>query len=212
VPVFSGSDLLAVVERDKDATWWTLGKLRRELDWSTARLLHELANGLPYRTIPEGYTIDWSDPYLRRYLNIEASEISVPSGTVVGAIEPPPHKTRSYLAAWGLTLGIEVLPPTDVSPTPAPPSRGMRKKPTNKPHAVGRPRDYPGEIIQQVARDYIKVYGLPQTQTMLREKVCDECERNGYDVPESTRFKELIAPIFKSPPDFSSDEIGRFGR
>jgi hypothetical protein len=217
VLVFNGSDLLAVAGRDKDATWRTMGTLCRELGWPRQRLFYELDNKrVPYRTIPEGYVIDdWLDPYLWPYINIEASEISIPSGVVVGAINDavavitgrprPPKKRRSELE--GMTIGIEVLPPTDALPAPSSPSPGTKERPTNK--RVGRPPDYPAEIIQQVACDYIEVYGLPQTQTMLREKVRDECERNGYDVPEPTRFKELIAPIFKSPPDFSSDEIGR---
>jgi hypothetical protein len=118
--VFNGSGLLAVTGRDTDATWWTLGKLCRELGWSRQRLLYELQNGrVRYRTIPEGHVIDdWLDPYLRPYLNIEASEISIPSGVVVGAIndavavitgKPRPPKRRSALE--GMTVGIEVLPP-----------------------------------------------------------------------------------------------------
>ena len=130
-----------------NATWWTLGKLCRELDWSTARLLHEQANGLPYRTIPEGYTIDWSDPYLRNYLNIEASEISVPYGTVVGAIVPPPHKTRSYLRAGGLTLGIEVLPPTAESPAPEP-----SPSPPSAPQTPPPPKTVSNEDLQDCIR------------------------------------------------------------
>jgi hypothetical protein len=115
-----------------DATWRTLGTLCRELGWSRQRLLHELQNGrVPYRTIPEGYVIDdWLDPYLRPYLNIEASEISIPSGVVVGAINdavavitgrPRPPKRRSDLE--GMTLGIEVLPPgAPADPAVPPPS------------------------------------------------------------------------------------------
>jgi len=116
----NGSEILAVIGRDKDATWRTLGTLCRELGWSVQRLLYELHNRrVRYRTIPEGYVIDdWLDPYLRPYLNVEASEISIPSGVVVGAINdavavitgrPPPPKRRSELE--GMTIGIEVLPP-----------------------------------------------------------------------------------------------------
>jgi hypothetical protein len=105
--------------RDMSATWRTLGTLCREFGWSRQRLLYELQNGrVRYRTIPEGYVIDdWLDPYLRPYLNVEASEISIPSGVVVGAINDavavitgmPPPKRRSELE--GMTIGIEVLPP-----------------------------------------------------------------------------------------------------
>src|SRR6266436_6941655 len=92
------------------ATWRSAGALCREFDWSKRRLIYELENGLSYRTIPPGWMIDWRDDSVWPYFNIEASEISIPSGLVVGAIAPPPPKTRSMLS-WGLTLGIEVLPP-----------------------------------------------------------------------------------------------------
>src|SRR5262249_50947897 len=117
--VVNGSEALAVTGRDKDATWRTLGALCRERDWSIPRLLHELKNGLPYRTIPEGYVIEWDewdDPYMRRYLDVEASEILIPDGGMLGIVPPSPKTRRGPL-----TLGIEVLPPTDAEvPAPAP--------------------------------------------------------------------------------------------
>src|SRR5262245_11948086 len=109
--------------RDKDATWRTLATLCREHDWSKRRLIHELENGLPYRTIPPGWTIEWDDPYLWDYFNVEASEISIPYGLVMGAITPPPPKKHSALAYEKVTLGIEVLPPgapaDDEAPAPS---------------------------------------------------------------------------------------------
>jgi hypothetical protein len=115
----NGSDLLAVTRRDMDATWRTLGTLCRELDWSKRRLIHELCNGLRYRTIPEGYVIEWDNDFLWPYLNVEASEISVPYGLYAAGVAPPPPKTRAGLDQ-GLTLGIEVLPPTDAEvPVPS---------------------------------------------------------------------------------------------
>jgi hypothetical protein len=62
--------------RDKDATWRTLGELCSALGGSRHRLLRELQEGLRYRTIPEGHVIDWHDPNVRRWLNLEASEVS----------------------------------------------------------------------------------------------------------------------------------------
>ena len=73
--------------------------------------------------------------------------------------------------------------------------RSKRKKSRGR---VGRPPDYQGETIQQIARDYIKNVGLPATQALLREKVADECERRDITVPENTRFKELISPIYRT--------------
>jgi hypothetical protein len=151
------------------ATWRTLGTLCRELGWSRQRVLYELQNKrVCYRTIPEGYVIDdWLDPYLRPYLNIEASEISIPSGVVVGAINdavavitgrPPPPKRRSKLE--GMTIGIEVLPPgapadADVPPpsadapaaSPAPPRKVSEADVERCLRAImaERPNDPPGE-------------------------------------------------------------------
>jgi hypothetical protein len=91
--------------------WCTAGALCQQLGWPKRRLIYELENGLPYRTIPPGWTIDWSDSYVWPYFNVEASEISIPYGVVVGAIEPPPPKKHSAMAYEKVTLGIEVLPP-----------------------------------------------------------------------------------------------------
>ena len=152
--------------RDKDATWRSLGTLCRERDSSKRRLLHELQNGLPNRTIPPGHVIDWHDPGVS--LDVECSEVSFCGSGI--------------LSLGRVTVGIEVLAPPETK---------------EKPRAVGRPPDYPVEIIRQIARDYITVYGLPQSQAMLREKVSDECERNGFDVPGETRLKQLVDPIYK---------------
>jgi hypothetical protein len=146
VLVFNGSDLLAVTGRDKDATWRTTGTLRREFDWSKRRLLQELENGLPYRTIPRGWTIDWSDYYLWRHFNVEASEISIPYGTVSGAIAPPPPKT--HLGYEEVILGIEVLPPG----TPA----DAEVPPPSAPAPAGSPP--PPKMVSEAAlRDAVRV-------------------------------------------------------
>jgi hypothetical protein len=145
--------------RDKDATWRTLGKLCRELGWSRQRLLYELQNGrVRYRTIPEGYVIDdWLDPYLRPYLNVEASEISIPSGVVVGAINdavavitgmPHPPKRKSKLE--GMTVGIEVLSPGAPADADVPPPSA--EAPAVSP-APRRPSD---AAVEQCFRDIMK--------------------------------------------------------
>ena len=144
--VFNGSDLLAVTGRDKGATWRTTGAFCRERGWSKARLLYELQNGLPYRTFPPGHAFDWSDPYLEPYLNVEASEISFPSGVVMSAINdavavitgrPRPPKRRSVLE--GITLGIEVLPPGAPADADVPsPSAEAPAAPQRKPPSINR--------------------------------------------------------------------------
>ena len=92
-----------------DATWRSLAALCRAAEWSKPRLVHELRNGLPYRTFPPGHEaeVDWHHPETVRTLDIEASEVTI---------------TQTVLMADGLpdlvrrTLGIEVLPPTDAEP------------------------------------------------------------------------------------------------
>ncbi len=68
--------------------------------------------------LPAWTCIRLERPLLEPYLDVEASEISFPSGVVMGAINdavavisgrPRPPKRRSALE--GMTLGIEVLPP-----------------------------------------------------------------------------------------------------
>ena len=87
--------------RDKDATWHTLGRLCWDLDWSPTRLLYELQNGLQYRTVPPGHVIDWHDRRVPYNFNVEASKVTI-------------FESRGWL-----TLGVEVLPPTDPE-VPAP--------------------------------------------------------------------------------------------
>jgi hypothetical protein len=98
----NGSEALVVTGRDKDATWHTFGTLCRERDWSKQRLLYELQNGLPYRTVPPGHTIDWHKSSVE--LDLERSEVAYTRGVlqfegVVGLDRP--------------TVGVEVLSPTD---------------------------------------------------------------------------------------------------
>jgi hypothetical protein len=100
----NGSELLVVTRRDKAATWRTLGTLCRELDWSRSRLIHELCNGLRYRTVPPGHVIDWRHSNVRRWLNVEASEVSF-----YVAREQPSIVIGPRL----VTVGIEVLPPAE---------------------------------------------------------------------------------------------------
>ena len=63
------------------------------LDWSEPRLIHELRNGLAYRTFPPGITIDWRDPRVQgNLLDMETSTVAAGTiprtlGTVGGAID-----------------------------------------------------------------------------------------------------------------------------
>jgi hypothetical protein len=98
------------------ATWRSLGALCRELDWSRPRALHELQNGLPYRTVPPGHTVDWYDPNVLRGLDVEASTVTITRGVRFAEGE-----ACFVLGLDQLTVGIEVLPPTDAAAPEPPP-------------------------------------------------------------------------------------------
>jgi hypothetical protein len=94
----NGSEALAQSGRDKGATWRSLGTVCRELDWSKPRAVYELQHGLPFRTVPPGHEheADWRDANVTHNLNVETSELS-------------------FVGFDFLTVGIEVLPPTEAT-------------------------------------------------------------------------------------------------
>jgi hypothetical protein len=96
----NGSGALAMAGRDEDATWRTFGTLCSERDWSKQRLLYELQNGLPYRTVPPGHTIDWHKPDV--VCGLETSEVTYTRGVL---------NVPGVLGLDRPTVGIEVLPP-----------------------------------------------------------------------------------------------------
>jgi hypothetical protein len=103
--VFNGSGLLVVTGRDTDATWRSLATFCRERDWSRPRLLQELQNGLPYRTIPPGHVIDWRHYNVERSLDLAASTVMIVL-PVLMADGVPDLDCR--------TIGVEVAPQSDV--------------------------------------------------------------------------------------------------
>jgi hypothetical protein len=121
--------------RDKDATWLSLGTLCRELDWSKPRAVYELQNGLPHRTVPPlEHAIDWHDPEVQRSLDVTTSEVTIARALDVMKGE------GSIAFIWPgierLTVGIEVLAPTDVSPAPAPTPTVASSSPPASPKKV----------------------------------------------------------------------------
>jgi hypothetical protein len=95
---------------DTSATWCTPGTLCRERDWSKPRLLYELQNGLPYRTIPPGHVIDWHDPRVVRSFDVEAGTVRL----LLGVLD-----TNAALGFNIITVGIEVLRPPPAVATAA---------------------------------------------------------------------------------------------
>jgi hypothetical protein len=208
VLVFSGSDLLVVARRDKDATRIRLSEAKALLvevfgspRLAEGLLLDELAaDRMPWGSLLQKG--EASDDFWKSSPRVNFEEDSASNTPkyrlffVGGGIDHDDAPRGSeYFGIWlSRSHVLALLPESTDTKVPAP---GTKQRPTNKRRAIGRPPDYPGEIICQVARDYIEVYGLPRTQTMLREKVCDECERNGFRVPKETRLKQLVDPIHK---------------
>ena len=102
-----------------NATWRTLGAICRELDWSPRRLLYELGQGWPYRTIPPGHKIDWSDPSIR--LDVPASEVTFhfydeEEAKECEARNKPGDILVLIYTGYDKTVGIEVAAPADIEP------------------------------------------------------------------------------------------------
>src|SRR5262245_21281806 len=110
--IINGSSSLVKPRRDTNATWRS-GALCREWGWSYRRLLHELRQGLPYRTFPPGYTVNWHAVVAQTF-DPEAVPIVVDGPEVLNTV----------------TVAVEVQPPTD-APSLAP--QRQRKPPTVTP-------------------------------------------------------------------------------
>ena len=190
VSVFNGSDLLAVTGRDMNATWRSAGALCRELDWSKRRLIYELENGLPYRTIPPGWTIDWRDSYVWPYFNVEASEISIPYGVVVGAIVPPPPKKHSALAYEKVTLGIEVQLPADAPADAEVPSPSASASAASASAGLG----YQAARVDR-ALDHLEAVGLKlsdYTDPELRRLALEQIPERDGEAPPSRQTVDRV--------------------
>jgi hypothetical protein len=66
--------------RDKVVTFATPGTFCARRDWSPRRLRHELQNGWPYRTFPEGHKINWHS--LDTQLDVERGEVTYTKGVL----------------------------------------------------------------------------------------------------------------------------------
>jgi hypothetical protein len=138
--VFNGRCRLVKPRRDMDVTYRSLGALCRDRDWSKRRLLHELQNGLTYRTIPPGHEINWHHPDVERGLDVEASEVTYTKGVL---------DVEGALAFDRPTVGVEVLPPTDaLQASSAPPTPVKRQRKPVKPWSKPPPqKDIKGALV-----------------------------------------------------------------
>ena len=116
----------------KSERWRSLATLCHELDWLRLRLIHELQNGLRYRIVPHeavppGYVIDWHSRVSITTLDIEASTVKIDDPR---PRQWSPNDSVVFIGPRRLTVGIEVLPPTDMAEDPAsPPAQRWQKPP-----------------------------------------------------------------------------------
>ena len=189
----NGSEALAVTRRDKDATWCTTGTLCRQLDWSRLRLLHELKNGLPYRTISKEYVVDWHDPHVRRKLNVEASEVQI-------------YDAQFYDAQSGswVVVGIEVLPPdvpTETEPAPAADAEVPAPSATVPAASPAPPRQVSEADLRRALEAIVENHP-PGSPPPNEESLCDEVERRlGVQVARDRVLaaRNEVAPHVKLP-------------
>jgi hypothetical protein len=157
-------------------SWRTLGRLRRELDWTKPDLEYALQNGLRYRTTPPGVVIDWRAFRVLRTLDVEHSTVRLRLG----------DKWRD--------VGVKVLPPDDaevpssLADAPAASSASPREvsgATTGKGHqahrvqmALGRLRDR-GLVLSQHMR--------PELRRRIGKELDAEARRTGSSDPLPSR-------------------------
>ena len=168
--------------RDTDATWCSTDILCRALGWSKRRLLHELQNGLPYRTFPPGRTIDWHSPGVE--LNVAASEVSI-------------------FGLSGGTFGMEVMLPTD---TPASDASSLAPSPPPLPSpSLASPPASPQKISPAaLERCFREIWAERPDDPLTEGEMLDELEKeNRLGVrPPRQPVRDLwknIAPQWKRP-------------
>jgi len=132
---------VAVITRDKNATWMKPGILCRGRDWSEQRLILELQNGLPFRTAPPGgeHRIDWDNPTVR---------LDLAAGTVTFHREWRRVVRGDARGVRGteVTVAFEVLPPVDEVPAPS----------ADAPAGTPAPRRTSSAAVEQCFRDIMK--------------------------------------------------------
>lgn len=167
-----------------NATWRTLGTLCRSLDWSEPRLVHELQNGLPYRTVPPGHIIDWHDPNVLRSLEVKASTVTLDHVRVSG------EGRVSFFGAYREVIGIEVLPP-DALPAPTPPPSVSQAAPP--------PRKVSAAEVERCFRDIVKEH---PNDPLSEPELFAEMKRRLGASPGRNRLRQLrrvIAPQWRRP-------------
>jgi hypothetical protein len=167
---------LPVSGRDKRATWQTTGALCSERHWSRSRLIHELQNGMRYRTFPEGHVFDWHDcNVVQFHLKVKTSEVEI------------------FVAGKWVTVFIEVLPPMDPE-VPAPSVNAPAASPAP-------PRKVSEAELRQCLLDIVKEHP-PDTPPLSEEELIEKVEgRLGVPLARDRILaaRSKVASHFKLP-------------
>jgi hypothetical protein len=152
-----------------EAAWRSPG----QLGWSKQRALHELQNGLPYRTFPPGHVVDWHDRIVQDSFDVAASTITITVGVFGG---PGVGFDRRI-------IGIEVLPPLEADRADADeaPSRSPIHAPASRKHIAQAELDKCfGEIVDDHPND-------PLTE----EELLEELETRLGVAPSRKRVRDM---------------------
>jgi hypothetical protein len=106
------------------------------------------------------------------------------------------YDARGPYTAYGIQIADKVVLPLLSAKVRTQLSSNRQPKPRTK-RSPGRPPEYEYDKIERIAEDYIQNYGLPDTVTLLMEKVEDDCSREQprIQVPGDTQFKTFIGAI-----------------
>jgi hypothetical protein len=176
------------------ATWRSLGAHCRELGWSKRRVMSELQQGMPYRTIPPGHVIDWHHPVSAQTLALETSEVTI-------------FAVEGYEVFNSVTVGVEVLPPAVLAVNPywlGSPSFGS--PPLSVTASAAHPTPRAGNVSGADLRACILAIKTehPRNNPPLEEEaLIAEVERRFETTIPRDRIRQArddVAPEFKRPP------------
>jgi hypothetical protein len=176
-------------------------------------LIHELQNGLSYRTIPPGHVMDWLAPDVAHSIDLEASEVSYyDEWDVLDGYEPSDsgelheipghprwrHKAREPDSLGKVTVGIEVLPPTNEAPLP---SDEVPAPPANAPPATPAHKNVSEADLRKTLLQIVEEH--PQDRPPLDEEKLWTVVEKRLDAPVSRErvlgTRDQVAPHFKLP-------------
>jgi hypothetical protein len=120
-------------------------------------------------------------------------------GTTANPIWPSPtfEDVRVVISILPTDVLTKPAPPPQPPPPPAPPQPTPTKKRKQAALPRGRPADYDLDAIREATETFIREIWLPETCTLLMEKVEDVLDAKSIRCPGPTRLRKLVGPIYK---------------